>query len=87
MTQPPPPAGTSEDEPARLVDAATGEPLPVADMRGEFARLSRDADNSPESERAFIEGKIGLITGDPRLSDEEKRAAIAELLERSRGDS
>ena len=87
MAGPPPPPDPRGDDPAVLVDPDTGEPLPAADMREEFARLSRDAPDRPDAGRAFIEGKIALVTGDPRLSEEQKRAAIAELRRRARGES
>ena len=86
MAGPSPPPDPAGDEPAMLVDPDTGEPLPTADMREEFARLSRGAPDQEDAERAFLEGKIGLVADDPRLSEEQKRAAIAEVLERFRGD-
>jgi hypothetical protein len=69
----------------RLIDPMTGEPLPTADMREEFARRSRDAPSDPDAERAFAESKIDMIRTHPRLSETEKAAAVAELLEKLRG--
>jgi hypothetical protein len=85
MAGPPPPPDPSGDDPAVLADPDTGEPLPTADLREEFARLSREAPDEPGARRAFLEARLGMIEGDPRLSDEEKRAAVAEVLERFRG--
>jgi hypothetical protein len=34
---------------------------------------------TPDDERAYIEGKIDLIKGDTRLSDDEKSRAIEQL--------
>jgi hypothetical protein len=56
-------------------------------MREEFARLSRDRPDQREAERAFAESKMDLINTDPRLSDAQKEAAIAELLTKLGGDS
>jgi hypothetical protein len=60
-----------------------GNDVQTADMREEFERLTRQVPRDPEAERAFIEGKIELIRGDPYLSDQEKERAIAELTGRS----
>jgi hypothetical protein len=54
-----------------------------SDMRERFASLPRRAD--PEAERAFVESKLNMIRTDPTLSEEEKRAAIAELEAKLRG--
>jgi hypothetical protein len=54
-----------------------------ADVRERFARDPADAD--PEAERAFVESKLEMIRTHPTLSEEEKRAAIAELEEKLRG--
>jgi hypothetical protein len=48
-------------------------------MRDAFRELSRQQPRNPAAERAFIEGKINLIRGDPRLSTDEKEVAIADL--------
>jgi len=85
MAGPPPPPDPAGEDRADLVDPDTGEPLPTGDVRQEFARHTREGPDQQEAERAFIEGKLGLIAGDPRLSDEQKRAATEELLERFRG--
>jgi hypothetical protein len=54
-----------------------------SDVRERFARDPGDAD--PEAERAFVESKLEMIRTHPTLSEEEKRAAIAELEEKLRG--
>lgn len=66
--------------------APSGPGAPIGDMREEFQKLSRQQPRNPAAERAFIESKIELARGDPRLSEAEKAAIIAELqrlLERS----
>jgi len=62
-----------------MADPGTGKPVPVADMRAEFERLSRQVPRDPEAERAFIESKIEMIRNDPHLSKTEKERAIEEL--------
>jgi hypothetical protein len=54
-----------------------------SDVRERFARRPADAD--PEAERAFVESKLEMIRTHPTLSEEEKRAAIAELEAKLRG--
>jgi len=54
----------------------------VTDRRDEFERLSRETPRNPEAERAFIEGKIDLVRGDPNLTEDEKTRAIADLRQR-----
>jgi len=54
-------------------------------VREEFARISAGVGRDPEAERAFVEGKIEMIRSDPRLSEAEKLAAIAELEEKLKG--
>ena len=71
--------------PPRLTDPTTGLPAPTADVRAEFERLSRQAPRDSEADRAFVESKIELIRTDPRLSEDEKRAAIEELWKRLKG--
>jgi len=56
-------------------------------MREEFARMSADAPLEPDAERAFIESKLEMIASDPRLSEEEKAAAVAELRTKLRGSA
>ena len=82
MTTPnqlPLPSGEPEAGSLSLTDPGTGLPVPVADMRAEFERLSRQVPRDPEAERAFIESKIEMIRGDPNLSPTEKERAIQEL--------
>jgi hypothetical protein len=62
-----------------MTDPGTGLPVPVADMRAHFDRLSRQVPRDPEAERAFIESKMEMIRGDPNLSEEEKERAIEAL--------
>jgi hypothetical protein len=82
MTTPnqlPLPSGDREAGSLRLTDPRTGNPVPVADMRAEFERLSHQVPRDPEAERAFIESKIEMIRNDPHLSQPEKERAIEEL--------
>lgn len=64
---------------SRPTDSGTGEPAPVADVRAEFERLSRQVPRDPDAERAFIENKIDMIRNDPHLSEAEKQRAIEQL--------
>ena len=73
-----PPGGPEEGAP-RMTDPGTGNPVPVADLRAEFERLSRQVPRDPEAERAFVESKIEMIRGDPHLSKAEKERAIEAL--------
>jgi hypothetical protein len=85
VPEPPIPSDDPSPDSARLIDPKTGEPLPTADMREEFARWSRDAPSDPDAERAFVESKIEMIRTHPTLSETEKAAAVAEVLEKLRG--
>jgi hypothetical protein len=76
------PADDAEMEPPGLTDPKTGKPVRGADKRAEFERLSRQVPRDPEAERAFIEGKIETVRGDPYLSDAEKERVIEELRSR-----
>jgi hypothetical protein len=73
------PSGKPEKGPASLSDPETEKAVPVADVRAEFERISRQAQRDPQAERAFIEGKIEMIRNDPNLSQAEKERAIEEL--------
>ena len=57
----------------------TGKPVPVGDVRAEFAQISSQVPPDSEAERSFIAGKIAMIQTDPQLSEEQKRQAIGEL--------
>jgi len=70
------PSGDPEEGSLRLTDPETGKSVPVADMRAEFERLSRQTPRDPEAERAFIQSKIDMIRSDPTLSETEKKQAI-----------
>jgi hypothetical protein len=83
--QPPVPSDDPSPDAVELVDPATGERLPTADMRERFARTSADVERDPEAERAFVESKIEMIRTHPTLSEAEKEAALAELEEKLRG--
>lgn len=80
--EPPVPSHDPSPDSVELIDRETGEPVPSADMREEFARLSASAD--PEAERAFIESKLDMIRTHPILSAADREAAIAELREKLR---
>jgi hypothetical protein len=51
----------------------------TADRRAEFERLTRQSGRDEKAERAFIESKMRMVRSDPNLSEEEKRALLAEL--------
>jgi hypothetical protein len=61
----------------------TGDSTPVADLRAEFERVSRQTPSDPEAERAFVESKIEMIRNDSTLSQAQKDQAIEELRPRS----
>jgi hypothetical protein len=69
---PPPPPRIEHPTPQRS-DA------PIVDMREQFERRTPQTAEDRARARSFIEGKIEMIRRDPRLSEEEKAAAIAEL--------
>jgi hypothetical protein len=52
---------------------------PIADVRARFAKQGPQTDEERARARAFIEGKIAMVKGDPRLSAAEKAAAIADI--------
>jgi hypothetical protein len=68
---PPPPPSIEHPAP-------TAEQAPIADMREQFSRRTPQTDDRART-RAFIEGKIEMVRRDPRLTDAERAAAIAEL--------
>ena len=73
---PPPPAQVEHPAAPRRGQA------PIADRRSEFERKTPQTAAERAEARAFIDGKIEMIRRDPRLSDAEKAAAIAELQSR-----
>lgn len=73
------PSGEPEEGSLRLIDPGTGKSVPIADMRAEFERLSRQVPRDPEAERAFIESKIEMVRNDPTLSETEKERVIEEM--------
>jgi hypothetical protein len=85
VPEPPVPSDDPSPDSVRLTDPKTGEPLPTADMREEFARRSRNVPSDPDAERAFVESKIEMIRTHPTLGEKEKAAAVAEILEKLRG--
>jgi hypothetical protein len=70
---PPPPRA---EQPTRT---AQSKEAPIVDMRQQFERKTPPTAEDRARARAFIEGKIKMIRSDPRMSDAEKAAAIAEL--------
>ena len=65
-------------------DPKTGKPLPGEDKRAEFERISRRTPRNPDAETAFIESKIEIVRTDPRLNEDQKKKAIADLRARLR---
>ena len=57
----------------------TNTSAPVADVREQFARRTPQTAEEKARSRAFIDGKIEMVRGDPKLSAAQKAAAIAEL--------
>jgi hypothetical protein len=51
----------------------------IIDMRDSFARRTPQNAEDRAHARAFIDAKIEMIRRDPRMSDAEKAAAIADL--------
>jgi hypothetical protein len=80
---PVPPNDPSRDS----IDPKTGRRLPPRDMRAEFDRITAGVGRDPEAERAFVESKIEMISTHPMLSEGEKKAAIAELEEKLKGET
>ena len=83
MENVPRPPDRSSDEPGRGEDRPDKESPPIADVRDSFARVSNDAAADEEATRAFVEGKIEMIRTHPDMSEDEKRAAIAEIREKA----
>ena len=71
---PPPPSGMEQ-----TVTQQPRTDAPIADMREQFARRTPQTAEDRARARAFIDGKIEMLRGDPNLTDAEKAAAIAEL--------
>jgi len=70
-TPPPPPAGI--EQPARNATA------PIADVRDQFARKTKQKPEDEARARAFIESKLEMIRSDPNMTDAQKAAAIEEI--------
>ena len=86
--EPPVPPSAPSPDSGELIDPKTGKRVPsTRDMREEFARISARSARDPEAERAFVENKIEMIRTHPTLSEAEKRAAIAELKEKLKGET
>jgi hypothetical protein len=72
-TPPPPPAIQ------QAIPGAKRGNAPIADVREQFERKSPTAPDDEALARAFIGGKIEMIRRDPRMTEAEKAAAIADL--------
>jgi hypothetical protein len=83
MPEPPIPSDDPSPDSVRLVDPDSGEPVPTADLRRQFARRPGAGDS--DAEQAFIDSKLELIRTHPTLSETEKQAAVAELLHKLSG--
>ena len=79
MENVPGPPDRSSDEAGGGADRPGEENPEIADVRDRFRRVSEDAAADEESARAFVEGKIEMIRTDPNMSEDEKKAAIAEI--------
>jgi hypothetical protein len=73
-TPAPPPPSIQQAAP----DAQRGT-APIADMREKFERKSPPTPEDEARTREFIAGKIEMIRRDPRMTEAEKAAAIADL--------
>jgi hypothetical protein len=71
---PPPPPRL--EQPAENASRAQA---PIEDMRERFERTTPQTPEDEARTRAFIDGKIEMIRRDPRMTDAEKDAAIADL--------
>ncbi|MGE8165983.1 hypothetical protein ACQKRQ_38310 [Paraburkholderia sp. NPDC080076] len=74
IESPPPPPNVTQNVPAAHRSAGG-----IEDMRDKFTRTTPPTPDDAARTREFIEGKIEMIRSDPRLSDAEKAAAIADL--------
>jgi hypothetical protein len=72
-TAPPPPA-VQQAAPETRRDRA-----PIADVRKQFKRKAGQTAEDEARAGAFIDGKIEMIRRDPRMTEAEKAAAIADL--------
>jgi hypothetical protein len=81
QAEPPPPPRKPGPTPS---EASRPDRPSIADVRGEFRR--RTGARNEDEERAFVEAKLEMVRTDPRLSDIEKQAAIAELESKLRPD-
>jgi hypothetical protein len=73
IDNPPPPPPAKVEQPGKTSDEG------IADMRDAFARKTPQTEQDRARARAFIDGKIAMIRGDPHMTDAEKAAAIADL--------
>ncbi|WP_317205074.1 hypothetical protein [Janthinobacterium sp.] len=71
------PVPSPPPQPPQPCEANTS--APVADARAQFARRTPQTAEEKARSRAFIDGKIEMVRGDPNLSEAQKAAAIAEL--------
>ena len=56
----------------------------IDDRRAKFERITRRSPRDSQAERAFIESKMRIVRTDPKLSDEEKQRALADLAKKLR---
>lgn len=70
---------SSPPEPPAVEQPDRRSGAPIVDMRDAFARKGPQTGDDRARSRAFVEGKIEMICRDPRLTDEQKAAAIADL--------
>jgi hypothetical protein len=67
-----------------VTDPVTGEPIPAADMREAFSRMSTTdrPDEHADAERAFVDGRLEMIRSDPALTEAQKEAPVDEVLQK-----
>lgn len=66
-------------EPPLVIEQPGKSSSPIVDMRGAFDRKTPHTEQDRARAQAFIDGKIEMIRRDPKMTDAEKAAAIADL--------
>lgn len=66
-------------QPPNLERQDETSPAPIVDMRGAFARTAPQSEQDRADARAFIQGKIEMVSSDPSLTEAQKAEAIADL--------
>jgi hypothetical protein len=75
-------AAVQADSPIQLPVPSPLQEYTVADMRAEFARISRKTPRDKAAEQAFLAGRMHMLRTHPGLSVPEREAAAARLTSR-----